>query len=151
MKISKLILAIMAVVTMAACKKEYTVVEPDMHHGSSDMHYAIAIMKPDTSMKMMDSTMHIHVRFTEKDNKTVHHVKVKIYQTDNPSNVIYDMPTDAHVHATNGQYDHHDDLVLSASNGVVGHKNYTLEAKVWGHEVGKHEVTVTRGFHIHKM
>lgn len=144
------ILLVVTILSLAACKKDYVVVQPT--HGHSDMmNYEIMIMQPDTSMKMMDSNMHIHVRFTEADNKTVHHAKVRVYQTDDPSNVIYDMPNDAHVHAMSGQYDHHDDLILSAANGVVAHKNYTIEAKVWGHEAGTHEVIVTRSFHVHQM
>ncbi len=68
------------------------------------MHYAIALMKPDTSMKMMDSTMHIQLKFTEQDAKAVHHLNVLIYQKADTTNVIYNKPTDAHVHDQTSEF-----------------------------------------------
>jgi len=151
MKNIKLFLAALTIFSIAACKKDYTVVDPQEQHNEEMMNYAVLIMKPDTTMKMMDSNMHMHVRFTEEDGKMIHHISVKIYQMDDPTNIIYDMPTDKHVMAAGGLYEHHDDLILSAANGVVPHKMYVMEAKVWGHEGGTHEKIVTRQFHIHQM
>jgi hypothetical protein len=152
MKNLKLIIGALIVLGIASCKKEYKVAEPSSHGGHGDMmNYEVIIMKPDSTMKMMDSNMHIHVNFSEANNKTVHHINVKIYQMDDPTNIIYDMPGDAHVHATSGLYEYHDDLILSAANGAIAHKNYIVEAKVWGHDAGAHEVTVTQQFHLHQL
>jgi len=135
---------------LAACNKnEATVIDVDKH--TDEMNYSVMIMKPDTSMKMLGDTMHMHVNFSEADGKTIHHVNVKIYQKDNPTNVIYNMPTDAHIHDMDGSYEHHDDLILSMANGVVGHKDYVMEAKIWGHDAGAYEQMMSREFHIHMM
>jgi len=105
--------------------------------------YSITIMSPDTAAKHVGDTVHLHVNFDEADGGTIHHVNVRIYERDSGEE-IYTAPTEAHVH-TDAHYEHHDDVVLD----VTGHSNWVLEAKVWGHEDGEHEVTMTREFHVH--
>ena len=110
--------------------------------------YSVSIMSPDTDAKMQGDTIHIHVEFESGTNETVHHVNVRIYNADDES-VIYNAPDPAHVHETSGSYGYHDDFVLSQANGVEGHTDWVLEAKVWGHEAGVEEVVETIEFHVH--
>ena len=110
--------------------------------------YTVTIMSPSADDKMQGDSIHIHVEFASGTNETIHHVKVRILNADDDT-VIYEGPEEAHVHETSGSYGYHDDFVLSQANGVGGHTNWILEAKVWGHEAGAEEVVETRPFHVH--
>ena len=97
--------------------------------------YSVQIMQPDNGAKQVGDVMHIHVNFDEASGGTVHHINVQII--DNATgNVIYDAPSEAHVHEQSGHYEHHDDFTLD----VVPNSNLTLIAVVWGHEAGVGEV-----------
>ncbi len=132
-------------VTITACDKD-----GDGHdHEDETTEYSIQIMSPSADDKKVDDMIHLHINFDEANSGTIHHVNVKIYEDGNTDNVIYDGPSEAHVHEESGHFEHHADFMLNADNGVEGHTNWILEAKVWGHEAGKHEVMMTRGFHVH--
>ena len=111
--------------------------------------YSIMIMQPSTEDKKVNDSIHIHVEFSEASNQTVHHVNVKIYDKNDESKVIFDAPGEAHVHAEGGSHAVHADLELSEANGVSGHTDWILEAKVWGHEAGHGEVIEQIEFHVH--
>ena len=117
-------------------------------HGDDDPEYHVHIMSPNTDDKHVGDTIHIHVNFDSHTMETVHHVKVRIYNKADMTE-IYNMPSTAHVHETDGEYEFHDDFILSDANGVNGHTDWILEAKVWGHMAGEHEVIETREFHVH--
>ncbi|NNF01403.1 MAG: hypothetical protein HKN22_01845 [Bacteroidia bacterium] len=110
--------------------------------------YHAHIHQPDNSDKHVGDTMHIHVDFESMTDMTVHHVNVRIYKVVD-STEIYNAPADAHVHATSGKYEWHDDFILSNTNGVMQHTDWILEAKVWGHEEDEELETKTVQFHVH--
>ncbi len=115
-------------------------------HTAFDYH--AHIHSPSTVDKHVGDTIHIHTDFSSMTGETVHHVKVRIYNVaDNTE--IYNQPNEAHVHESDGMHDFHDDFILSATNGVEAHTDWILEAKVWGHEVEEGEVVETIQFHVH--
>ena len=116
----------------------------------TDFDYHAHIHSPNADNKMVGDTIHIHVDFESLTGETVHHVNVRIYNADDDTE-IYNEPATAHVHETSGTYSWHDDFVLSEANGVEGHTNWVLEAKVWGHEAGEGEASETVEFHVHPM
>lgn len=130
-------------VGLVACDKD----EPG--HSDDMPEYHAHINSPNTDDKHVGDTIHIHVDFEEHDGLTVHHVNVKIYNEDDPTIVVFDEPTDAHIHEESGKHELHADLILDDNAGVTGHSNWILEAKVWGHEAGMAEVTETIKFHVH--
>lgn len=128
-----------------SCDKED---DDDHDHMETVLDYHAHIHAPNADNKHVGDTMHIHVDFESHTGETVHHVKVRIYdQMD--STEIYNQPATAHVHETDGVYEFHDDLILSVGNGVTEHSDWVLEAKVWGHEAGEQEVMETVEFHVH--
>ncbi|MEZ4954585.1 MAG: hypothetical protein R2825_13535 [Saprospiraceae bacterium] len=106
--------------------------------------YHVHINSPNTDDKHVGDSIHIHVNFEDHNGGTVHHVNVRIYNKATGEE-IYNMPTDAHVHAESGSYDHHDDFQLN----VTEHTDWVLIAKVWGHEDGVGEVSESIEFHVH--
>ena len=123
----------------SACKKTDDTV---------DYQYHAHINAPTADDKHVGDTMHIHVDFESHSMETIHHVNIRIYNKADLTEV-YNMPTEAHVHATSGSYAFHDDFILSNANGVTAHTDWVLEAKVWGHEDGLQEETATVEFHVH--
>jgi len=111
------------------------------------LDYQIEIMSPDAADKMLGDSIHLHVNFNEADGETIHHIKVRIYQADDESNVVFEKPDLAHIHETSGAYQFHDDFFLDPAS-LPAHKNWILEAKVWNHKVGEDEVTETVEFHV---
>ena len=89
-----------------------------------------------------------HVNFAEANGGTIHNINVSIKNaTDNT--VIYSKPDNAHAHQ-DGTYEHHDDVILSSDNGVEGHSDWILEAKVWGHDETEADATSSSvTFHLH--
>lgn len=134
----------LGMLVFVACDKD----DDDHTHDDATTDYEAHIHSPDAEDKKVDDMIHLHVEFHEHDGGKVHHVNVKIYEKDNPDNVIYDAPSDAHVHA-DGTHEHHADFMLNADNGVEGHTDWVIEAKVWGHEAGEHEKVATKEFHVH--
>lgn len=111
--------------------------------------YSIMVMQPTIDDKNLNDSIHIHVEFASATEQTVHHVNVKIYDKADNSNVIFDEPAEAHVHAESGSHALHADLMLTEANGVAADTDWILEAKVWGHEAGAAEVVETIEFHVH--
>lgn len=125
-------------IAVTSCKKDPEPIDYDYH---------AHIHSPNTDDKHVGDTIHIHVDFESHTGEEVHHVNVRIYnKADNTE--VYNMPTSAHVHAE-GSHEHHDDLVLSAANGIDSHTDWILEAKVWAEEDGEGEVVESIEFHVH--
>jgi len=116
-------------------------------HPEEKYDYHVHINKPGTEDKKVGESIHLHIDFESHTEEKVHHVNVRIFNKETKAE-IYNEPSDAHVHA-DGEYPHHDDFVLSADNGVEGHTDWVLEAKVWAHEDGEAEVVETLEFHVH--
>ncbi|MCB0693943.1 MAG: hypothetical protein H6568_06655 [Lewinellaceae bacterium] len=134
-----LALAMSAFVLNSGCKKDST----DPTH-----EYHAHIHSPNTDAKHVDDVLDIEVEFEDHAGGTVHHIQVRIY---NKSTLVevYRMPTDAHVHATSGSYTFEDTFDLSVANGITGHSDWVLEAKVWGETDGEAEEIETVEFHVH--
>jgi len=111
-------------------------------------NYSAKINSPSVDDKQVGNSIHIHVDFESLTGETVHHVNVRIYNKDT-SEEIYNKPNVAHIHETTGKFEFHDDFILDLSNGVTGHTDWILEAKVWGHESGVEEESSQVEFHVH--
>ena len=111
--------------------------------------YSVSIMSPSTDDKNLNDAIHIHVNFDEANATTVHHTNVQIVQKGNEDLVIFDGPSEAHVHEESGHYELHADVVLDGTTGVQEHTDWILRAKVWGHEDGLSEVIEEIEFHVH--
>lgn len=114
-----------------------------------DPQYSVMIMQPNTEDKHVNDSIHVHVEFASATNQTVHHVKVKIYNKVDETNIIFDAPAEAHVHAENGSYAVHAAVGLTNDAGVEAHSDWIMEAKVWGHEAGASEVIEQIEFNVH--
>lgn len=114
--------------------------------------YHAHIMKPTTDDKMMGDTMHIHVNFEEHDGKTIHHVQVRIYNSDDDTEISMVEGTafgeKTHIHEESGAYQFHYDVPLTEENGFKGHGNYILEAIASDHD-SMNEAKETVAFHVH--
>ncbi|MEM1320087.1 MAG: hypothetical protein AAGG75_07495 [Bacteroidota bacterium] len=115
---------------------------------TTDLGYHAHIMSPSADNKHVGDTIHIHVNFESHAGEVVHNVQVRIYNKDNDTE-IFNGPDEGHVHETSGKYSFHKDFVLSEANGVTGHSNWVLEAKVWGHHASEGEAMETVEFHVH--
>ncbi len=115
---------------------------------TNSMDYAAQIMSPNSDNKRMDDEIHIHAVLESTTLQTVHHVKVSIYNKTDTSTVVYTKPDEAHVHEKEGKFELHDDVTLSTENGFSSDSDWIIEAKVWGHDAGDSEVTITKEFHI---
>jgi len=120
--------------------------DDDDHNDDAAVEYHAHIMSPDAEDKNVGDDIHIHVNFEEHDGATIHHVNVKIYNKDDNSIIIFDEPSEAHVHA-DGTHEVHGDVTLDGD--VLEHTDWIMEAKAWGHEAGEHEVMETVEFHVH--
>jgi len=119
-----------------------------MEDAVTDFDYHAHVHSPSADDKNVGDMIHIHTDFTSETGEAVHHIKVRIYnKADNTE--IYNQPDDAHVHETSGMAEFHDDFELSAANGVEAHTDWILEAKVWGHNAAEGEVIETIEFHVH--
>ncbi len=138
---------LLTTVFFIVCDKD----DDDHNHGTNtEYDYHAQIMMPDTSAKHMNGSIHLHVVFESHAGEPVHNVNVRIYEMGNESNVIYDMPTEPHIHATSGTHEHHDDFDLTEANGLFPHSNWVLEAKVWGMKSETDGLaTETLMFHVH--
>jgi len=111
--------------------------------------YSIAIMSPTTDDKNVNDDVHVHVNFDEAAMGTVHHANVKIYEKGNEGNIIFDGPSEAHVHEESGHFELHADIKLDSITGVEAHSDWIVKAKVWGHEAGAAEVEEEIEFRVH--
>ena len=112
-----------------------------------DPEYNITIEKPTTDNRTIDDDLDIKVDFNSASQQTIHHVKVRIFDKATGTEV-YNEPDPAHVHESDGDYEWEDSFKLSTDNGISADTEYTLEAKVWGHEAGTHEITETVDFTV---
>lgn len=151
-KLLILSLSILSILFFNACDKDK---DSNMDYG-----YQARIMSPNADDKKVGDQIHLHVEFESTTGETVHNVDVRIYNEADHSNVLYDFPSDSHVHATEGSYEIHQDIDLVELNGVKGHTDWIVEAKVWAHdddddehnhddEDGEHTVIETLKFHVH--
>lgn len=126
----------------SACKNddEDPVVMPD---------YQITIVSPNTDAKHVGDNIHLHIEFTDKNEGTVHHINVRIYNKADNTKVLFDGPAEAHVHQDKS-YTFESDVLLDPAI-VEGHTDWILEAKVWGHDEGIAVVTESIEFHVHPM
>ncbi len=112
-----------------------------------DFDYHAHIHLPNTDDKQIGDLLEIEVDFESHTGETVHHIKVRIYnKVDNTE--IYNKPSDAHIHEEDGDYTFSDTFELSNANGVEADTDWVLEAKVWGHEAGVAEDISTVEFHV---
>lgn len=121
-------------ILFSSCTKE-----PHSGHGDKDnFEYHAHINAPDATAKSLGDMLEIAVTFESHTGKPVHHVQVTI--KDNTVNtIIYTKPTEAHVHETDGKYEFKDTIELSTANQFKQNGDYTLTAKVWGHDAGQNE------------
>lgn len=145
-KLIMFIAVIMPLVFIGGCDKDddHDHNHNNNNHGNLDYH--AHIHSPDSTDKHVNDTIHIHVEFTEHNNDKVHNFSVRIFNRDSTAQVVYSEGD--HVHA-DAKHEHHDMFILSNANGVSGHTNWTLEAKVWGHDSGESAVVETVDFHVH--
>lgn len=116
-------------------------------HGDGDFQYQVHIDQPTTDDKQVGDMLAIKVHFESEAEKTVHHVKVRIYNKATEEE-IYSQPDNAHVHQENGLYTFEDELMLNSDSGVAANSDWVLEAKVWGHEAGIEETMKTVEFYV---
>ncbi|MBP8726226.1 MAG: hypothetical protein KBF37_05465 [Saprospiraceae bacterium] len=95
----------------------------------------------------MGDTLVIDVEFESHTGNAVHNVKVSILDLQT-NKVIYDQPTDPHVHAGSGSYAFNRNIILTDAAGYAAGKSYRLTAKVWGPSAGEEETTGTVSFSI---
>jgi len=120
-----------------------------MHNDKEDTEFAYHahINSPGTDTKILGETMHIHVVFESHTGETVHNVSVKMFNKADDSKVVYEF--NEHVHATEGEYEHHADVEMTNDSNVEAHNDYIIEAKVWATEEGLSEAVETVEFHVH--
>ncbi len=137
MKFKWLLLSLIFTFTFISCDKDDPVDE-----GNGFPEYSVAIMSPSADAFSANESFHIHVNFDEASELTIHHINVQI--TDEQGTVLYNMPTNAHVHNDSGHHEHHDDFVPAVEIGST----LTLVAKVWGHEAGISETVTSHSFKV---
>ena len=123
--------------------------DDEMPEHMDETEYSISINSPNTEDKRVNEDIHVHTVFESATSATIHHVNIRIYNKDT-NEEIYNAPSEAHVHEESGTFELHDDISLTNANGVEGHTDWILEAKVWGHEAGAGEVVETIEFHVHR-
>jgi len=146
MKFLKYSFLLLLTIAYIGCGDDET---PDDDTMMNPPQYSIAIMSPTTEDKNVNDDIHVHVNFDESEMTTIHHANVQIYEKGNESNVIFNGPDMAHVHDESGHFELHADIKLDSITGVVGHTDWIVKAKVWGHEAGAAEVTEEIEFHVH--
>lgn len=139
-----LTLLLFAGVFITACDKD----ENHDHEETADFDYRIDINSPSVEAKQLGDSMHIHVDFVSELDAIVHHANVRIFSKTTGVEV-YNAPGEAHVHEESGTFSWHDDFNLTEANGILGHSDWILEAKVWGHSEGLEEVVKSIEFHVH--
>ena len=135
LKFRYLLLSTLFAFIFIACDK-------DPEEGDGFPAYTVAIISPSSDNLNGGESFHIHVDFDEASDLTIHHINIQI--TTEAGEVIYDMPTVAHVHEESGHHEHHDDFTPAVPAGT----QLTLTAKVWGHTEGISETTSTKSFMI---
>ena len=119
------------ITTFFACKDDEVI--------TTDYEYHAHIEAPDSAQKSIGDELDIHVNFESHTGLPVHHINVTIKNKETGV-VVYNKPTEAHVHNTNGEHLYEDHFHLDAANAVVA-GTYVLTAKVWGEKDGEGEVS----------
>lgn len=141
MKPYLLLFAALGLMTFIACDKDDDPVTPDLVYD-----YHAHVHMPTNAAKMLDDTLKIHVQFESHTGETIHHIKVRIFNKAD-STEVYNKPDVPHVHETSGAYTYSDQYVLSAANGFAP-GTWIFEAKVWGHEAGLEEAVEQVEFNL---
>ncbi len=145
MKNTNLVFLLFTLASIAIC---FTACDPNEEGHNDEVNYTATILSPSIEDKNVGDTIHIHTLFESEHEETIHHIKVRVYnKADNTE--VYNKPEEAHIHETNGSFEYHDNCVLSVANGVTAHSDWIIEAKVWGHEAGSAETIETVEFHVH--
>lgn len=135
--------------TFASCGDDEE--DSHMHDDAADYHvHFITPAEDGSTTSMQGQTLALEIEVEDHNGGTVHHVNVKITKKDDATVVLYDGPSDAHVHDESGMYVFKHDLVLDATM-VDGHTDWNVEVKAWGHDAGDDEVTASTTFHVHPM
>ena len=137
MKYTSLLFSILFSLFLLSCDKD-----GDDNHTDGLPEYMITILSPTTDNLISGESFDIHVNFDEVSLLTVHHVNVQI--TNETGEVIYNMPTTAHVHADSGHHEHQDTFTPNVPAGST----LTLTAKVWGHATGISELTDSKTYTV---
>lgn len=117
------------ITTFFACKDDEVT--------TTDYEYHAHIEAPDNTEKKIGDELDIHINFESHAGLPVHHINITI-KNKATGDVVYNKPTEAHVHDTSGEYLYEDHFHLEAANGVVA-GTYVLTAKVWGEKDGEGE------------
>lgn len=119
------------------------------HNEDAVYEYHAHINAPSSDTKVLGDTLQIKINFESHTGEVVHHINVQMFNAGDASNVIFNEPDDAHIHAHEGSYLFEKTLILSEENGISAHTDYTIKASVWGakadEELEEEEVT----FHVH--
>ena len=144
-------LLLFSILLFTACDKDKEEDHDDDHMHGEDIEYEYHahINSPSAADKNVGDSIHLHVTFESHSGETVHHVNAKVYNKSDNSIVLFDGPTEAHVHGSTGEYELHEDIALNATTGVEGHSDWIVEARVWATEAGEGEVIETLEFHVH--
>lgn len=106
------------------------------HHNEDeniDYKYSIQIIEPSEQTYKTTENLPIKIEFKSETGETIHNVNIRILQ--NISGLeIYNQPANEHVHKTEGIFIFEDNLDFSKIAGLILAGDYTIEAKVWGHE-----------------
>ncbi len=136
---SSVALLLVTLTFLIQCKPEDQ--PPEEEQG---LQYNIEVLSPSAEAKHVGDTIQIEVAFSEAEGGTIHHINLSIYSKDDPTNLIYNQPAEAHVHQLS-PYTFSDEFVLN----VPEHSNWIFEAKVWGEESEAAEVSQKVEFHVH--
>ncbi len=122
--------------TFSSCSDDDTVTDdtPDYH---------IHFNSPNTDDKNIGDEITVEIDFEDHNGGTVHHINVRIYDKVTGEDIM-NLPTDAHVHETDGLFEFSENLILN----VDAQTDWILEAKVWGDTDGLGEVTDSLEFHV---
>jgi len=126
---------------VTACNNDSSTAEP------AGPNYHIDILSPGATDKHVGDDLHIKVDFSEENSGVVHHINVKIYDAADTTKVIFDLPTEEHIHETSGFYEF-DQMFILDSTIVQPNSDWILKASVWGHDDGIAEVFDSIGFHV---
>ena len=125
-----------AMIGFSACGDDETPTAPD---------YVINIVSPTTDDKNVNDDITLNVNVTDSNGGTVHHVNVRIYNKADNTDVLYNGPSEAHVHEEDGDFTLTDNIRLE----VDAHSDWIMEVKAWGHEAGAAEKVQSLEFHVH--
>lgn len=119
--------------------------DDEMHSG--EPNYIIDIVAPGVADKTVGDMVSLEANVKEEHGGTLHHFNLKIYNKVDETEVIYDGPSEAHVHEEDGDFTYTDEVLLDVHEDT----DWVVEVKVSGHEAGHAEKIETIEFHVHPM